>query len=563
MVRTWTAVDRIADAYVDALCALDPVVATEIGVPGHDRALPDLSPGGLAEVSALRRRTLVALDAVDAAQATTDATDRVTVVALRDSLEIAEALRDTGVEESSLDIIASPVQFVREVFDLMPTATAEDWAVVAARLAAVPAALAGYAESLRRAAARGQVSAARQVRACVEQALHSVGPDGFFATFAAGAGVAGPDHTDLPTAVRADLDRGAEAAQAAYAELAGMLRTELLPLAPAADGVGRDRYPLHLRSFLGTVVDLDDTYAWGLEECARLRAEMAAVADRVVPGGTVAAAMAALDADPARRLAGTAALQAWMQQASDAALAALRGTHFDIPDALMTLECRIAPTTTGGIYYTGPSDDFSRPGRMWWSVPAGVEDFATWRETTTVFHEGVPGHHLQTGQAVHRRDELNRWRRLLSRTAGHGEGWALYGERLMGDLGFLDDPGDRLGMLDAQSFRAARVVIDIGVHCGLPAPAAVGGGDWTYEKARAFLAAHADLEEPALRYELDRYLGWPGQAPAYKVGERFWRRLRDDAAARDGAAFDLRAFHAHALDQGGLGLDALRTAVLG
>ncbi len=134
------------------------------------------------------------------------------------------------------------------------------------------------------------------------------------------------------------------------------------------------------------------------------------------------------------------------------------------------IECCIAPTHDGGIYYTGPSEDFSRPGRMWWSVPEGIDDFSTWREVTTVFHEGVPGHHLQIGQTVYRRETLNRWQRLMCWVSGHGEGWALYAERLMDELGYLEDPGDRLGMLDAQALRAARVIVDIGMHLELEIP---------------------------------------------------------------------------------------------
>ena len=253
-----------------------------------------------------------------------------------------------------------------------------------------------------------------------------------------------------------------------------------------------------------------------------------------------------------------------MQGKSDAAVAALAGTHFDIPDAIRTLECRIAPTQQGGIYYTAPSEDLlTRPGRMWWSVPAGITQFSTWRELTTVYHEGVPGHHLQIAQTTLRRELLNRWRRLGSWVSGHGEGWALYAERLMADLGFLDDPADLLGMLDSQSFRAARVVIDIGVHCRLPAPAQVGGGAWDYDKAWAYLGEHVALAEGFRRFELDRYLGWPGQAPSYKLGERIWLQLREEAKARQGADFDLKAFHRSALDVGSVGLDVLRSAVLG
>ena len=130
---------------------------------------------------------------------------------------------------------------------------------------------------------------------------------------------------------------------------------------------------------------------------------------------------------------------------------------------------------------------------MWWSVPKGITEFGTWRELTTVYHEGVPGHHLQVAQTVFRSELLNKWRRIFAWTSGHGEGWALYAERLMAELGYMDDPGNRMGLLDGQSLRAARVVLDIGVHCGFEAPAEVGGGEWTYDKAWQFLTAHANM----------------------------------------------------------------------
>jgi uncharacterized protein (DUF885 family) len=309
-------------------------------------------------------------------------------------------------------------------------------------------------------------------------------------------------------------------------------------------------------------VDLDETYAWGVEELARIVAEQTAVAREIAgPGATVEDAVAKLEADPRYQLHGTDALRAWMQETADRAIADLDGTHFDISAPVRTIECLIAPTHNGGIYYTPPSDDFTRPGRMWWSVPPGVTEFGTWREKTTVFHEGVPGHHLQCAEAVIARDTLNQWRRLMCWVSGHGEGWALYAEKLMDELGYLDDPGDRLGMLDAQRMRAARVVFDIGVHLGLEAPAEWGGGTWDAEKAWPFLKANVNMAEGFVRFEYNRYLGWPGQAPSYKVGQRLWEQARDEARAAAGDAWDAKAFHARALALGSVGLDVLRDAL--
>jgi uncharacterized protein (DUF885 family) len=555
--RAWTAVDRIAEAYLDEGAALDPVAATDAGIPGHDHRLPGLDPAWHDECSRLRRRTLAALAAAEPA----DPNDRITAAALREQLEAAEELHGAAEDLADLDNVASPHHAIRNVFDLMPTASAEDWATVVARLGAVPLALRGYAGSLRAAARQGHVVPRRQVAAAIAQCADYGRPDGFFGKLAAAAKTeAGP----LPDALTAGLAANAAAAAAAYAELGTFLRDELMARAPARDAVGRDLYTLHSRAFLGTRVDLDETYDWAQRELASIVDDMAATAQEIRRDESVDWVIAYLDAAPEYTLHGTGALRDWMQATSDAAIDALADRHFDIPAPIRRLECLIAPTEEGGIYYTQPSADLTtRPGRMWWSVPRSQTRFSTWKERSTVYHEGVPGHHLQIAQTLYRGDELNRWRRIGSLVSGHAEGWALYAERLMVELGYLDRPADRLGALDQQSLRAARVVLDIGVHCDLPAPASVGGGRWDYGKAWQFLSAHSRMAEPVLRYELDRYLGWPGQAPSYKIGERHLLQLRDQARAAQGAAFDLKAFHRRVLDIGSVGLDVLQAAVLG
>jgi uncharacterized protein (DUF885 family) len=554
--RVPTAVDRAADAYFDAVVAASPMTATHLGIARHQDEIDDLSLDGLREQSTLRRRALAELDGATPV----DDVDRATVAVMRERLGLAEEIHTAGCEEMDLNVLASPLQEVRGTFDHMPTATADDWATIARRLARVPEALTQYRAVLDHGADRGRAPARRQVEAGIAQCERLTAPDGYFATLVRTATI---DDGDLPASVRTDAEAAAGLAAEAYAATGRWLAAELHPRAPVADAVGRDHYALHSRSFLGTTIDLEETYAWGIEEVQSITAEMEQVAGEVQSGAGVEEAIAALNLDPNLQLEGTDALRGWMQDRADEAISALAGVHFDIPEPLRTLEARIAPTEMGVIYYTAPSNDFSRPGRMWWSVPAGVTTFNTWRELTTVYHEGVPGHHLQVGQGVYNQALLNRYRRWLVWCSGHGEGWALYAERLMADLGFLDDPGARLGMLDAQSLRAARVVLDIGIHCELEAPAEVGGGAWDDEKAWAYLSAHAHTDPASLRFELDRYLGWPGQAASYKVGERAWMALRDRVSRREGATFDLRDFHRRALDIGSTGLDVLSTAVLG
>lgn len=556
--RTPTPLDAIAERHVQRVVDLDPLAATVMGIPGHDHRMPNLSPDGFAERAQAVRTTLRELDDITPV----DNVDTVTLAAMRERLGLEVELHEAGEDTRALNNIESPLQQVRDVFDLQPTATIENWEDVRTRLDAVPQALTGYAQSLRESAANGRVAAQRQVALTVDQARELAGPSSFFRTFATQSENV-LDESGACQLLRGEIDLAARAAADAYGVLADVLETELAPQAPAGDAVGRERYALWSRWFLGAEVDLDETYAWGVDELDRVIAEQEATAREI--GGADASivdAVAILDAAPARRLLGTDALRRWMQETSDAAIEALSDVHFDIPAPIRTLDCRIAPTQTGGIYYTPPSDDFSRPGQMWWSVPPNVTEHTTWMERTTVYHEGVPGHHLQCGQAVYNRAELNSWRRLACWVSGHGEGWALYAERLMADLGYLDDPGDRMGMLDAQRLRAARVVVDLGVHLGLKMPSRWGSGRWTADSAWTFLRENVSLPDASLRFELDRYLGWPGQAPSYKVGQRLWETTRDDArrnADARGEAFDLKTFHARALGLGSVGLDVLRT----
>ncbi|MDP9987783.1 uncharacterized protein (DUF885 family) [Arthrobacter oryzae] len=551
--RPHTRIDAVADNYTDTLIRLNPTFATTLGLPGHETEYQDFSPAGIAGFAEATRDALAALEGLEPE----DDVDAVTLDAMRERLGLQLLIHASGWEYAELNNIASPAQDIRAIFDLMPTDTEQDWEHIAGRAHNVPAAISGYTESLRLAKDAGRVAAARQVRIVIEQVAKYAAADGFFAKLAAQASTsAGP----LPAALQDELDAGADAARRAYTGLAEFLRTELLPAAPEKDAVGRGRYALASRSFLGAEVDLEETYAWGVQELDRLIAEQEQVAATIKAGATIAEAKVILNNDPARQLKGTEALREWMQGLSDKAVAELAGVHFDIPDVMKKLECRIAPTDEGGIYYTGPSDDFSRPGRMWWSVPAGEDTFTTWAETTTVYHEGVPGHHLQVATATYRRELLNKWRRNVCWTSGHGEGWALYAEKLMQELGYLKDPGDHMGMLDMQRMRAARVVFDIGVHLELEIPERWGSGTWTPDKGYDFLKENLPISEGQLNFEFTRYLGWPGQAPSYKVGQRLWEQIRTELESRPG--FDLKEFHTKALNIGSVGLDTLRRALL-
>ena len=549
-------VDLIADRYVDECVARYPETATYLGIPDHDDSWSDYSPDGLADRIDHIRRTIAALHRA----APSDERENAAKEAMLERLGLEVELYDAHITASRVSVIAGQAQEIRWIFDLMPTDSEAGWRNIASRLRTVYRPLSEVRETLSAEAREGNISAVRQIHATVDQIRSwtgETGDDDFFAGLVARA----PEQDTL----RSDLNSAANEARRAFSEFADWLETSLGPLAPSLDAVGEERYALDSRYFLGAVIDLGETYQWGFEELHRIQQAQRAIAKDLVGEPNIKAAYEALDQDPARRIAGAEAFRSWMQDLADQAVANLAGKHFDIPDPVKRIECCIAPTHDGSIYYTDPAEDFSRPGQMWWAVPEGIDTFSTWKEVTTVYHEGVPGHHLQIAQNAYRSELLNRWQRKLFFCSGHGEGWALYAEQLMDELGYLE-PGDRMGMLDAQAFRAIRVIIDIGMHLQLQIPKINPwhfrpGERWTPDAGFEFMIQNSSTDEPTLRFELDRYLGWPGQAPSYKVGERIWLEAREDARRRQGAAFDLSKVHADALNLGPLGLDPLRAAL--
>jgi uncharacterized protein (DUF885 family) len=550
---------QIADRYVDAVCDLDPIVATSLGArPGDDR-LPDPSPAGVEAEAALARETLAELDRALAEDPslTDDPIERSCARLLRERLDAELAAHEAGEGLRSLSNLFSPVHSIRQVFSLMPAATDEDWAVIARRMARVPTAYQGFRESLDEGARRGLLVAPRQVRTVVAQLDEWLaGP--YFAGFVA----AGPD------SLRDELTKAAHAADEAVAEMRDFLRDDYGPRTEGTpDAVGRERYALAARrwtgSDLGAGQGLEEAYAWGWSEHRRILAEQRIEAEKVLPGATPMEAMRWLGTNgPA--VEGVEEIRARLQAMMDDAVAAMDGVHFDLAEPVRRVEAMIAPPGSAAApYYTRPAQDFSRPGRTW--LPTlGRTRFPLWDLVSIWYHEGVPGHHLQLAQWAYVSGQLSTYQTSLGSVGANVEGWALYAERLMDELGYFSDPGERLGYLDAQQLRSVRVVIDIGMHLGLPIPddaegflAEHRGRPWTPELARAFLGEHSGADIAFLDSELVRYLGIPGQAISYKLGERAWLQGREAARRARGADFDLKAWHMAALSQGSLGLDDL------
>jgi len=540
-----TIIGDYADTLLDEAMALDPCTATVDGGAEAVGGLTDYGPDGharRADAARRRRAELSGMTPVDDADAL-----------LRDHLiermDTRLALHEAGEDLRELHpALTGPLQMTAET---VRSAVADPDQLLL-RVSALPGALAAYRDGLAAAAARGHVAAGRQVDECARRcAGWADSVDEVVAASAAGS----PSRSG---ALRDAADR----ARAAYGELAEFL-TGLRERAAVDEAFGPERYRLWVRLFLGAEPDLSELYAWGWDEFHRIEDAMRAEAVALTGSPDVNAAVDMLDApDAPGTFTDREAYRAFLQLSSDEAMARLAGVHFRIPEPLRRLEHGLV--TDAGIFYTPPSADLSRPGRVSWSV--GKPPYGSWYVASTLFHEGVPGHHLQLGQAAVRGDVRSQRLPVLGGLSAYAEGWALYAEGLMDELGFFEAPGARLGFLLSQALRAARIVLDIGLHLKLRVPAGSGldtpGGEsadgrvWTPELGAHMLATKAYITGT---YEITRYLGRPGQALAYKAGERVYRDVREEARSRPG--FDLATFHERVLEVSPAGLGHLRTAL--
>lgn len=553
------AVFTLGDELLERLAALRPLYATFQGVAGHDSEWGDLSPEGHVVVAGVLR------DAREKLRALPPSIDRFACLATAvtedfidmelDRLAHRDHLRD-------LNHLDSTFQHMRMVFDVMDRSTPEAWNDLITRLETIDAACRGYQACLDEGRREGLAVAARQVRSAIEQGRVHAGESSFFHTLPAALEKAGIRDSALSDR----LTRAVTHACRAFADLTDYLEQTYLPAAPLRDPVGRDRYLREARRFLGMGFDPIETYAWGFREIRQITEQMRRVGERIAPGKSLAEVLSLLKTDPARSAAGPEDLVQFVRERQARAFSGLSGVHFDIPDPVRRLEVELAPAgSTLGAYYMLPSDGFKRPGTIWY-IPPENAPIPLYDQVSTAYHEGFPGHHLQCGIQVALTDQLSRLHRVAATGyAGYAEGWALYAEKLMGELGYYEKDDYEFGMLICQLLRACRVVIDIGSHLELPIPADSPfhpGEAWTYALGVEMLETLGGLPHDYAESEMTRYLGWPGQAISYKVGERVMLELREELRRRQGAAFCPKAFHAKVLGCGSVGLSLLREWVL-
>jgi uncharacterized protein (DUF885 family) len=548
-----SAIFAFAHEVVDEDAAFDPLFATDAGVPGFDDLLPDFSPPrAVDEIELVRGHldglaNLVAIDDID----------RIALAVLEERLRSRLGLLESGESARTFSVISSPLSSIRQVFELMAVASDDDIATVTRRLQAVRPALATWRVTLEELAASGLLPSRR----------HVVGVAGQAATYATGAYSDFVDRVAPGSGPESELRLAAIDADSACGELSSWMRETLEPLTNGHDAAGPERYAAWSKYWTGATLDFEELYAWGWADLQRINARMWEIARELLDDPkSLVEATEYLDHDPAQIIVGTDELLRRLIAFTERAVEELDGVQFDIDPRIRFCDARLAPEGSAAApYYIPPSEDLSRPGTTWFPT-LGATTFPWWSNASTWYHEGVPGHHLQCATSLLEADRQSRFHRLEAWTSGYGEGWALYAERLMSELGFFGDLGEEMGFLSGQALRAARVVVDIGLHFELPAPGDLGElaglGDcsnkvWTAEMAVAVLEELTMQSHEMAVSEVDRYLGIPGQAISYKVGERTWMRAREEARTRLGDEFSLKRFHAFALALGPMGLDPL------
>ena len=542
---------EISATHVENLAELAPEFATSIGDPrGADRWSEYDLAGHEAIVELARATRSKLVDHLDHPDQDQRTAARVLVESLDRRIESHEA----GDHLEDLGHLASSFRGLRTTFDSMDQSSAAGWDAIAGRLERLPEAFEQYASRLEAGRTAGRVVARRQAVSVAEQARALQGAHSAYRLLVDRADRAGFGSTRLRVA--------AERAMEGAADFARYLEETYVPSSRDRDAVGRETYERKAGQFLGMTVDALEAYAWGWGEFERLVGAMTEVAQRIESNATLESMTARLEADTELRADSPEGFCAVIQERLVDAVERLDGSHFDVDPRIHDITVNIAPPGGAlGAYYTRPSEDFSRPGSVWYSIGDQTE-FPLYHQISTAYHEGFPGHHLQIATAMANADRLSRAHRLNVWYPGYGEGWAMYTERLMGELGFLERPEFEFGMLAKQLYRATRVVVDIGLHLELDIPAAapIGSGEpWSFELGTQYMRRFGFRTEAQSHAEVLRYLGWPGQAISYKIGEREILSIRSESERRLGADFDLKRFHSEMIGNGAMGLAMLRS----
>jgi uncharacterized protein (DUF885 family) len=537
------ALDQLATDYWDAWLQQHPSFATAIGDRRFDGLLEDDSPEA-------RRAWSAALDALQSRLAALEDGDPVTVAALRSTLSTDRAFLDADLPSFTVDPMDGIQVSLLNIPSYHRARTPEETAALLARWRAMPRAVDVAGEGLRRGAAEGRLPVAALCDKVVAQLDDLLArPDDDWPLMEPTS-----EHPELADALR---DAVANGIRPAYARYRAIVADEIRPIARDNDHPGLAHlaggdatYRALVRAQTTVELSPEELHAIGLREIERIDAEFVELGDRLLGTDDLRSTLVRLGGDPALHFATREEIVAVAERALARANAAIPDWFGRLPQAA----CEVVPMARHEekhstiAYYRDPAHDGSRPGQYFVNTYA-PETRPRYEAEALAFHESVPGHHLQLA-IMQELTDLPAFRRFNGGTA-FIEGWGLYCERLSEEMGLLSSEMDRFGVLSFDAWRACRLVVDTGMH-------ALG---WTREQAIGFMGSHTALARTNIENEIDRYIGYPGQALAYKVGQLELLRLRTEARARQGDRFDIRRFHDVVLGQGALPLPALREVV--
>jgi uncharacterized protein (DUF885 family) len=541
-----TPVDDLADRFWEGILELNPTTATFYGDDRYADRLEDPGPAGRARHRALMERTAAEAAGIATEGLSTDdriTRDMLTVIAELQIEQDDQRMYQLGV----VDQMSGPQQVLPQLTQFQAADTPARLEAFIARLHAYPAFMAANAEILRDGLASGLTAPRIVAERAIAQIERMLEVPIELAIVPAMVKVAGEaDRERIREIVR-------DTVHPADADFLETLKGDYLAATREDPGLwsapdGEQLYRTAIRGWTTLELDPAEVHRIGLHELESIEAERQEIARAAGFGDDTAAYRAAQAADPANIPDSKDALVARAAEDIDRALAAAPRYFGVLPRA----GCEVRPVEeykekdAPFAYYYPPAPDGSRPGIYY----ANGYDLPSRRYSTlatTSYHEAAPGHHFQISLEMEN-PNLNRFRRMGARMVGgaYVEGWGLYSERLADEMGLFRNEGERFGMLDAQAWRAARLVVDTGLHALR----------WPRQRSIDFLRS-AGLTETDAVIETDRYISWPGQALTYMIGQLEIRRLRAELAARDGSAFDLRAFHDAVLGHGSLPLATL------
>ncbi|MEM1033318.1 MAG: DUF885 domain-containing protein [Myxococcota bacterium] len=529
----------------------DPVFATRLGVRRFDDRLRAYGPAARLDRQRRRRAFRAEAQAIDPARL--NETDRLSHTLLLEELESAITSEICRFDLWTVNARSNPVTRYNRLHEDHPIRDARDEVSLLARYRAVAAAVDREGDDLRRGAAEGLRSPAESIRRVLAMFDEQLArPPDTWAMSQPVAKMSRPERSKaLATVIEDDIRRALERYRV-------ILRDEVLPLARPDEASGLAALPLgpacyraRIRHFVTRSPSPDEVHRIGLEEIARTDAELAALGAEALGSETLEGTLEALRTDPALYFDTADEVEAAARQTLEVAKARMPQFFGVLPRAsciVKRIPAYEAPFTTIA-YYRPPHADGSKPGAYFVNTHA-PQTRPRYQARVLAVHEAIPGHHLQIAIAAEL-PELPAFRKHGGFTA-FVEGWGLYTERLGAEMGLYPTALDRIGVVSFDAWRAGRLVVDTGIH----------HRGWSRQRARAFLEAHTALSPSNIDNEVDRYINWPGQALAYKLGQLEILQLRREAKEALGPRFSLPSFHDAVLTGGAMSLPALRRRVV-